>query len=222
MTIMSSWIVISTGMTERLSHAIECARLLGPLDHVLIVASPANEQTVRIQASYYHGVEIVVQPCHLDSGPEILLALARILERDPLGSALVLPSECCILEPHALAAAMRSYGVEDSGEITLFVPGPIDWLRRDAWSTFLSTGRVTSFWDLARAHLPTHALLFERYVAAIGTADEQAALLSAYRQMAAVSFTGELLAKAPALTTIALPPEAIGSSVETSPMIARA
>src|SRR5690606_31048698 len=64
------------------------------------------------------------------------------------------------------------------------------------WNTFISTGPVTVFWELARKYLADHVTALERYAASIGAHDESAALAAAYRGMTEANFSRDVLAHA--------------------------
>lgn len=203
------WVVIAAGRDGLVTPMIDCACLLAPLDHVLIVTEPENEVAVRAQVAGYPEIEIVAQERHLDTGPQMLVALARALERDPLGSIVFLPSECSILDPVTVARALGERTGDERSQITFLGMGWSQSQPAGVWGSLISTGPITAFWDLARRHLPMHALLFERYIAAIGTIGERVALSGAYRQMTPASFTKDLLAKARPVAVIRMSPAAV-------------
>jgi mannose-1-phosphate guanylyltransferase len=97
-------------------------RLIPPRRTVVVV-SAAHEHIAAEQLAEYPGVEIVVQPRNLGTGPGILLPLAHILVRDPEADVAVFPSDHHIRrnEPfiealeHALMVAPRS----ESGVVLL-------------------------------------------------------------------------------------------------------
>jgi hypothetical protein len=203
------WIVIASGRDGLVTRMIDCACLLAPLDHVLIVTEPANDLAVRAQLAEHPEIEIVAQERHLDTGPQMLVALARILERDPLGSVVFLPSGCWVLDPVTVARALGARTRDERSRITVLGMGSSQSQHAGAWSSLIAAGPITAFWDLARRHLPMHALLFERYIAAIGTIGERVALSGAYRQMTPANFTDDLLANARPIAVIRLSPAAV-------------
>jgi len=72
------------------------------------------------------------------------------------------------------------------------------------WNTFISTGPVATYWELARRFLPQHAARFEHYAIAIGSLGEPSALECAYRGMTAANFSSDILARAPGLAVDAV------------------
>jgi mannose-1-phosphate guanylyltransferase len=70
------------------------------------------------------------------------------------------------------------------------------WRSGGLWNTFISTGPVDVFWELARRHLPDHAAALERYAVSLGGLGETAALEAAYRTMPAANFSRDVLARA--------------------------
>lgn len=90
------------------------------------------------------------------------------------------------------------------------------WQSGGLWNTFISTGPVDVYWELARRHLPEHACALERYATAIGGLGEAGALDGAYRMMAAANFSRDVLAQA-ADTLAVLPVAGTGWSDWGSP-----
>jgi len=89
------------------------------------------------------------------------------------------------------------------------------WRAGALWNTFIQTGPLEVFWELARQHLPHHAAALERYVVAIGSLGEAAALEEAYRGMPAANFSRGILEHAGSLAV--LPVEGSGWSDWGSP-----
>lgn len=89
------------------------------------------------------------------------------------------------------------------------------WRDGGLWNTFIQCGVVHTFWELARRYLPVHSAVLERYAAAIGTAEEGAALAAAYDRMPAASFSRDVLAHADELAV--LPVDGTGWSDWGSP-----
>lgn len=89
------------------------------------------------------------------------------------------------------------------------------WREGGLWNTFIQCGLVHTFWELARRYLPIHSAVLERYAAAIGTPDEDAALASAYDRMPAASFSRDVLSHADELAV--LPVDGTGWSDWGSP-----
>jgi mannose-1-phosphate guanylyltransferase len=99
---------VLAGERSLLQQTIERATLLGPLDRVVVVVSAHHEPLARAQLRAYPGVELVVQPRNLDTGPGLLLPLARIRARDPRGRVAFLPSDHHVADPAPLIAALRA------------------------------------------------------------------------------------------------------------------
>lgn len=70
------------------------------------------------------------------------------------------------------------------------------WRSGGLWNTFISTGPIDVFWELAKQHIPVHAAALERYAVAIGGLGEANALDGAYRTMAPANFSREVLSRA--------------------------
>jgi mannose-1-phosphate guanylyltransferase len=171
----------------------------------------------------------VVQPRNLDTGPGLLLPLARILARDPDGRVVFLPSDHYMSADAPLVAAIRDVsarqyvtliGVTPTGPeieygwivrgrrigrsrafaVKQFHEKPAEsladqlWSSGGLWNTFISSGTVRAFWELAHRHLPVHAELFTRYATAVGQRDEVLALDHTYDQMQPANFSRDVLA----------------------------
>ena len=96
------------GDRSLLQQTVERARSLTTYDRVLVVVTGHREAIAREQLSAYPGVELVVQPHGLDTGPGLLLPLARVLARDPDARVLFFPSDHHISNTGPLVAAVRA------------------------------------------------------------------------------------------------------------------
>ena len=204
---------VIAGAKSLLQATIELAATLTHLDRVLVVVSAAHAAIARDQIARYPGVEAVVQPRDLDTAPAQLLALARILARDPLGRVVFLPATHFVANPGPLVAAIRASGlagVRDRASVIRVTP-----LHSELEDEWIAVGQVTTFWDLAREYLPEQAARFEHYIAAMGTAREWRALQEAYAYMVPASFSHEVLAHA--LRVAVIPVDGTGWSDWDSP-----
>lgn len=227
---------VLVGDRSLLQLTVERAELLTIRERILVVVSEQRAAIAREQLAPYPGVELVVQPRALDTGPGLLLPLARILARDPLGHVAILPSDHYLADTQPLVEALRRpaadrvslIGVSPTGPeleygwivpgrrlgrtetfaVTRFVEKPEQPLA-DAlfasgalWNTFIQSGAVTTYWDLARRHLPNHALAFEHYATSVDTLAEDHVLAGAYACMAPANFSRDLLAHATELAVI--------------------
>jgi mannose-1-phosphate guanylyltransferase len=89
---------------------------LVPPERTVVVVGLAHEGLARLQLREHEGVEIVVQPKNLDTGPGILLPLMHVLSRDPDARVVVLPSDHYIANPRPFLSAV-STAVESSRRI---------------------------------------------------------------------------------------------------------
>lgn len=97
---------VLAGERSLLQETIERARSLTTLDRILVVVSSHRAELAREQLAPYPGVELVVQPRGLDTGPGLLLPLVRILARG--GARVVfLPSDHYISDAAPLVHALR-------------------------------------------------------------------------------------------------------------------
>lgn len=204
----------------------------------------AHEGLARLQLAAHEGVEIVVQPKNLDTGPGILLPLTHVLARDPGASVVVLPSDHYVADPRPLLSAVRAAVKSSTARelVTLLgivpdraetdygwiVPGlRIDHDTDDGlrgvrrfvekprphvaerllhlgalWNTFISTSRASSYWALARKHLPRQTALFERYSLEIDRPGREGFLHSVYAAMEPANFSREVLERADNLAVL--------------------
>jgi len=221
---------VLVGDRSLLQLTIERAELLTSRERILVVVSQQRAALAREQIAPYSGVELVVQPRALDTGPGLLLPLARILAQDPRATVAFLPSDHYLADTRPLVNALRSpasdrvslvgvaptgpeleygwivpgrrLGRSDAFSVARFVEKPEEPLARALfasgalWNTFIQSGAVTTFWDLARRHLPNHALAFEHYAAAVGTLAEDHVLETTYAHMQPANFSRDVLAHA--------------------------
>lgn len=89
---------------------------LVPPERTVVVVGVAHERLARLQLREHEGVEIVVQPKNLDTGPGVLLPLTHVLSRDPKASVVILPSDHYIPEPKPFLSAVKM-AVESSRTI---------------------------------------------------------------------------------------------------------
>ena len=244
---------ILDGERSLLQQTIERARLLTTLDRVLVVVTGAREELARAQLEPYPGVELVVQPRNLDTGPGLLLPLVRILARTPDARVVFLPSDHYVSNPGPLVRALARTEVgKVRDRVTLIGVTPSEpeveygWILRGnrigttggftvarfhekplhavaeelfrsggLWNTFISTGPASTYWELARRHLPQHVAALERFAVAIGGFTEASELDQAYRAMPPASFSRDVLAHTRSLAV--LPVDGTGWSDWGSP-----
>lgn len=227
---------VLVGDRSLLQLTIERAELLTTRERILVVVSAHRADIARAQLAPYPGVELVVQPRALDTGPGLLLPLARILARDPHGTVAFLPSDHYLADTRPLVDALQAPAPDRVSLIGIAPTGPeleYGWIvpgRRlggsgafavqrfvekpeqplaealfasgALWNTFIQSGAVTTYWDLARRHLPNHALAFEHYAAAVDTLAEEHVLAGAYGRMQPANFSRDVLAHATELAVI--------------------
>ncbi len=107
---------VLVGDKSLLQLTVERAARLTRFERILVIVGTKREALARIQLEPYPGVELVVQPRNLDTGPGLLLPLARILARDPDAHVAVLPSDHYVSDATPLLEALR---VDTRGRITL-------------------------------------------------------------------------------------------------------
>jgi mannose-1-phosphate guanylyltransferase len=62
-------------------------------ERVVVVVAREREALARRQLRHWPGIDLLVQPRNLDTGPGLLLPLARVRARDPAARVVVLPAD---------------------------------------------------------------------------------------------------------------------------------
>jgi len=208
----SNWprVVITAGHYGSLTHVLECARILTPLDHVTIVVPAHMAARARVEIAWYDGVELVVQ-MRDQRTTDPLVALTHAFARDRRADIVFLPAEFCIADPHTLAEAIRG-ALEQTDTMSVIGMPPFDWKSGTQWNPFIAVGRVEAFWDELRRLQPRHAALMQSYLDAIRTPDAGTALVHAYQRMDPFELTRDLLAKIRTVDLSTLPASALRST----------
>ena len=97
---------VLAGERSLMQTTIERAMALTRLDRISVVVTAHHEVIARAQLDPYPGVELVVQPRNLDTGPGLLLPLVRILVRAAGARVVFLPSDHHVANPLPLAEAL--------------------------------------------------------------------------------------------------------------------
>jgi mannose-1-phosphate guanylyltransferase len=97
---------VLAGERSLMQTTIERAMALTRLDRISVVVTAHHEVIARAQLDPYPGVELVVQPQNLDTGPGLLLPLVRILVRAAGARVVFLPSDHHVANPLPIAEAL--------------------------------------------------------------------------------------------------------------------
>jgi mannose-1-phosphate guanylyltransferase len=103
---------VLSGERSLMQTTIERATALTTLDRISVVVTAHHEKIARAQLAPYPGVELVVQPRNLDTGPGLLLPLVRILARAGSARVVFLPSDHHVSDPAPIAEALRHSGAD--------------------------------------------------------------------------------------------------------------
>lgn len=98
---------VLAGDRSLLQTTIERALALTVLDRISVVVTAHHEALARTQLAPYPGIELVVQPKNLDTGPGLLLPLVRILARAGNARVVFLPSDHHVSNPAPITRALR-------------------------------------------------------------------------------------------------------------------
>jgi mannose-1-phosphate guanylyltransferase len=107
---------VLAGERSLLQTTIERAAALTTLDRISVVVTAHHEVLARAQLVPYPGVELVVQPRNLDTGPGLLLPLVRILARAATARVVFLPSDHHVSNAAPIAEALsgaREHGLDE-------------------------------------------------------------------------------------------------------------
>ncbi|HEU4731697.1 MAG TPA: sugar phosphate nucleotidyltransferase [Kofleriaceae bacterium] len=99
---------VLSGERSLLQTTIERAARLTVLDRISVIVTAHHEALARAQLEPYPGVELIVQPRNLDTGPGLLLPLVRILARAATARVVFLPSDHHVSDAEPIAHALRS------------------------------------------------------------------------------------------------------------------
>ena len=101
---------VLSGERSLLQTTIERATALTTLDRISVVVTAHHESIARAQIAPYPGVELVIQPRNLDTGPGLLLPLVRVLVRADRARVVFLPSDHHVANPAPIVEAVRHAG----------------------------------------------------------------------------------------------------------------
>jgi len=197
-------VIVTASPYGSLTHALECARLLAPLEHISIVVPARDAAHARVEIEWYDGIRMFVH-VREQGTPDVLIPLAHIFAEDPLANVVIVPAELCVAEPHVTAAAVRR-ALQREDRVSMIG-------LADLQSSLVVTGPVTMLWDALRTHHPLHAAVFENYIEAIGSYDEGTILVAAYQHLPAIDFVGEVVTKVGRIEKYALPMSAMRTNV---------
>jgi mannose-1-phosphate guanylyltransferase len=103
---------VLSGERSLMQTTVERATALTTLDRISVVVTAHHENIARAQLAPYPGVELVIQPRNLDTGPGLLLPLVRILARAESARVVFLPSDHHVSNPAPIADALRQAGAD--------------------------------------------------------------------------------------------------------------
>jgi mannose-1-phosphate guanylyltransferase len=200
------------------AHHEEIARAqLAPYPGVELVVQPRNLDTAaglllplaRILARTWNARDVFLPSDHYISDPGRIATALRSAAAGALRGRLAMVGVLPTGPEVEYGWIVRGERIHASAyEVQRFQEKPPQhvadelWRAGGLWNTFIQTGPVHLFWELARHHLPTHAEMLERYAVAIGGPDEQRALDAAYETMPAASFSRDVLDHAKRLAVL--------------------
>ena len=99
---------VLSGDRSLLQQTVARAVQLAPAERVLVVVAAEHRALARQQLGAWRGIELVVQPRNLDTGPGILLPVARIRGRAPRARVTILPADHHFADDRPLLAVLRA------------------------------------------------------------------------------------------------------------------
>lgn len=100
-------LAVIAGGRSLLQATVERALGLTTPERILVILSAPYEHLARAQLAVHPGLELVVQPRDLDSGPALALGLLRVLARSSTARVVVLPADHYVADPTPLHDALR-------------------------------------------------------------------------------------------------------------------
>jgi mannose-1-phosphate guanylyltransferase len=97
---------VLAGSRSLLQATVDRILPLVPAERIVIVVGREHEALARDQLREWPGAELVVQPRNLDTGPGLILPLARIRSRDRSARVAVLPADHYISDQDAFLHAV--------------------------------------------------------------------------------------------------------------------
>jgi len=108
---------VLAGERSLMQTTIERATALTTLGRISVVVTAHHEELARAQLQPYPGVELVVQPRNLDTGPGLLLPLVRILARAGSSARVIfLPSDHHVSNPAPITEALIAASGDELGD----------------------------------------------------------------------------------------------------------
>ena len=96
------------GARSLLQATLDRIAPLVPPERTVVVVGVEYGAIARAQLRNYPGVDLVLQPKNLETGPGILLPLARVLARDPGARVAIFPSDHHVTNPGPFLDATRT------------------------------------------------------------------------------------------------------------------
>jgi mannose-1-phosphate guanylyltransferase len=98
------------GRRSLLQTTLERIAGVVPRERTLVVVARDRAELARGQLARFPGVELVLQPRNLGTGPGLLLPLSRVLARDRAAVVAVFPSDHHVSRPDRLVSVVRDAG----------------------------------------------------------------------------------------------------------------
>jgi mannose-1-phosphate guanylyltransferase len=149
---------VLAGERSLLQSTLDRLAPLVPASRTVVVVAESHADVARAQLAGYRGVEIVAQPCNLDTGPGVLLPLAHVLARDPYARVVVAPADHHVPNPRPMLAALAATAVDTAvrDRVTLLGAVPdadeldLGWIVRGG--RLSNPPSRTPAWQVAELH----------------------------------------------------------------------
>jgi mannose-1-phosphate guanylyltransferase len=116
-----------------LQSTLERLQPLIPLNRMVVIVPEQHAALAADQLAGYDGVEMVLQPGNVGTGPGVLLPLLHVLRRDPQANVALVPSDHAFVRPDVMLAALAQAerAVDESAAGTVLLGATADNAARD-------------------------------------------------------------------------------------------
>jgi mannose-1-phosphate guanylyltransferase len=98
---------VLAGTRSLLQATVDRILPMVPAERIVVVVSRGQEAVAREQLREWSDIDLVVQPRNLDTGPGLILPLARMRARDRAARVTVLPADHYVSRPEAVLHAIQ-------------------------------------------------------------------------------------------------------------------
>ncbi len=142
---------VLAGERSMLQTTLDRLAPLAPPSRTVVVVARDQVAFARAQLAAYPGVELIVQPRSLDTGPGVLLPLAHVLGRDPGARVIVAPADHHVPNPRPMLSALASATADPAVRDRLALVGVVPDDAEPDYGWVVRGGRLSSRGRAGRA-----------------------------------------------------------------------